>query len=705
MMHTRQRLPFLCLLLFALVMSSCTDVKLEPIPAIPQYRDDKVRLSGSLCTSEPETLVFPLRVLFVIDASVSMEVTDPPDPITGTTGREDAIRDIWTDLLDQGPDGVKIGIVRFSSQANSRTAQDLDGDSLADTYYTADTTLLDVATAALGTTDRTTNYVNALGEAYFEMRTELLASEQESLPLSKYVVVFLSDGIPDVDSGQARGTRDQQILEGVEAMRELAEDFRVGEFAFHTAFISSGQEAFDLEAQGLLESMSREGNGSFRSFPNGEELNFLFIDLTILKRIFTLKTLSVLNLNAVLDKNQLLGAPPLPEDEEMMDEESDEPVVVIEGDEPAPVWVPDGNMFVDLNADAQMDCGEPMVDTDGDGLSDFVELRVGSDPFIPDTDDDGLNDFLEWQFKESGLDALDPEDSQCYLPNPCLDEDGDMECDCILDFDSDGLCDCIDAPVACSYDGNDAADCVAYEPVPPAACANGEGLDCVDVDEDGLCDCPDMDFDGRCDYKDRDADEIHDCEEVFWGTAQLGVDTDADGLPDLSEVRFQTNPSKYDIQEDLDADSTPNGTEVISQTDPACDDAALRSRTSYRYTLEQTGLQGATTCYDFDISNITLVPTLARLEGDEPSDLYPGDGWNRILIYAGEVAFDDPRAFARYRVACVMASYSPDGNFKSPPSGRVRLTSEDFKPSIDFDPDVDCRYPAAARDAAISGGN
>ena len=169
-------LLLLSLLLFTMCVPGCTDAKLEPIPPIPQYRDDKLRLSGDFCTSPPETLIFPLRVLFVIDASVSMEVTDPPDPVTGTTGREDAVREVWTDLIEQGPEGVKVGVIRFSAQAQSRTAQDLDGDSLPDTYYTSDMTLLDAATTSLGVTDRTTNFVNALGEAYFEMRTELLAA-------------------------------------------------------------------------------------------------------------------------------------------------------------------------------------------------------------------------------------------------------------------------------------------------------------------------------------------------------------------------------------------------------------------------------------------------------------------------------------------------------------------------------------------------
>lgn len=677
--------------------AGCTDAELEPIPPIPQYRDDKLTIRGDLCTREPDTLIFPLRILFVIDSSVSMEVTDPPDPVTGETGREAAVREVWTDLLDQGPEGVKVGVIRFSAQAQSRTGTDLDGDDLFDTYYTADPVLLDAATQSLGTTDRTTNYVNALGEAYLEMRTELLSAEQESLPLSKYVVIFLSDGVPDVLSENG-GSRDSQITEAVTALTDLAEDFRVGEFAFHTAFISSGRDAFDQDAKDLLAKMADAGNGTFRSFPNGEELNFLFVDLTILKRVFTLKTLSALNLNVVLDRQQV---PERPDPEDLVEPD----MGVAEGDmgadtdmgvDMAPeVYVdpdpkPRDELFVDLNASEYIECGEPLVDSDADGLSDVVEFAFGTHPLIPDTDDDGLSDFLEWQFADSGLDALDPTDSRCYIPSTCIDEDMDGQCDCLLDFDTDGTCDCADPPVACTGQSTDPADCVDYQPVPAGECANDAGRDCLDEDEDGLCDCPDLDDDGRCDYSDRDADGMSDCEEVFWGTAQNGSDTDADGLPDLSEVRLRTNPATFDLQADLDADSTPNGTEVISATDPTCNDAALRSRTAYRYRLEQRAVASSQTCYDFEVSNITLVPTVA--DPDAPNS-YPGNGWNRILLYAGEVSFDDPSAFASYRVACVMASFDPDGNFKNPPSGQIALDEIDFHDARYFDPDTDCVYP------------
>jgi hypothetical protein len=675
----------------ALAQTSCTEAKLEKIPPRPIFRDDKLSISGEICTREPETLTFPLRVLFVIDSSVSMDVTDPPDPVSGETGRERAVRETWTRLIGDGREGVRVGIVRFSAQARSRTATDINGDMLPDTFFTADENLLDTATRALRATDRTTNYVNALGEAYYEMRTELIGAELESLPLSKYVVIFLSDGVPDVDSSDERGDSRQAILDQVRALRELADTFRVGDFSFHTVYLSSGQESFDQRAQSLLKRMADLGDGNFRSFPNGEELNFLFVDFTVLRRLFTLQTLSAVNLNAVKDFEQvpMIEEPP---DDGMMAGGADMGMMGPDagatmpdmGTYPRQAPVPELS-YVDVNSTGRIECGEPLADTDGDGLSDVAEHEIGTNPFLRDTDDDGLNDQLEWSLRDDGLDPLDPEDSQCFIPNPCVDEDDDGFCDCVLDTDADGVCNC--------------------EEDDELRCQDDRGHDCVDeeLDEDGnivgdgFCDCPDFDEDGRCDYDDRDGDGLHDCEEVLYGTAQNGNDTDADGLPDNVEVRFGTNPAKADQLEDVDNDRTLNGIEVLANTNPVCDDTAMRSRTAYRYSVVERGLEGARSCYDFSIGNITLVPTLSSeaRPGEEPVEpaRYPGDGSNRILIYAGEVSFDDPNAFASYRVACVEASYYPDGNYKNPPSGRFRLEEDDFVDAEEFDAEMHCKTP------------
>jgi LPXTG-motif cell wall-anchored protein len=47
------------------------------------------------------------------------------------------------------------------------------------------------------------------------------------------------------------------------------------------------------------------------------------------------------------------------------------------------------------------------LDSDGDGVTDAVELGVGTDPFDPDTDDDG---FLDGEELDAGTDPLDPKD-------------------------------------------------------------------------------------------------------------------------------------------------------------------------------------------------------------------------------------------------------------------------------------------------------
>ena len=81
---------------------------------------------------------------------------------------------------------------------------------------------------------------------------------------------------------------------------------------------------------------------------------------------------------------------------------------------------------------------------------------------------------------------------------------------------------------------------------------------------EGDRDCPDRDMDGRCDYPDRDGDRLADCGEILFGTAQNGNDTDADGLPDLLEVRVGTNAIESDGQLDDDFDLVKNGIEAMS---------------------------------------------------------------------------------------------------------------------------------------------
>ena len=63
------------------------------------------------------------------------------------------------------------------------------------------------------------------------------------------------------------------------------------------------------------------------------------------------------------------------------------------------------------------------------------------------------------------------------------------------------------------------------------------------------------------------------------------------------------------------------------------------------------------------------------------------------MIYAGEVPFDEPETYARFRVACAEASFIHEGAYKNPPSGHITLNEEHFVPLSEFVADTHCIPP------------
>ncbi len=592
--------------LFAVVagLVRCTDTGLEALPPPPPpLADNKITVRGDVCTQAPEDLVFPLRVVFLVDCSESMEINDPVDFATQETGRQKAVRETIETLAASGQD-VKVSVVRFSSESQPLLSE-LNDDGQFESYFTADLETAVFRLSLLAETDRTTNYVRALSEAYAEIRHELMHASQESLALTTYQVIMISDGLPDVEGDEVAENSAENILEAVEGIMELGRLFHINSMAVNTALISSGNALVDAAAQKLLTDMAEQGKGTFRSFASGGELNFLHIDLSALQRVFTLKTLLVQNINAKVIKDD--------------------------------VW----------------------PDSDGDGLADAYELAIGSDLYSPDADGDGCRDGVEYRYRTSGMDPIDPDDCQCLIPDYCFDEN------------LDGLCDC----------GDD----------PPGSC-------CEDQDGDGLCDCIDVDADGICDpenYLDQDGDGLVDCEERYSGTNRRGADSDGDGLVDFLEFRFGTNPELNDVTDDLDWDAVANGEEVKTATDPHHTSAQGRSELAYRYNVKETALIGGRTCYHFDVDNISLTEMA-------PAPALPGTpgpagqgytGANRIMVFIGEVPFDDLESYARFQIACVEASFVAAGNYKNPPSGLIEIAPTDFVNLTEFIPAVHCRPP------------
>lgn len=208
-------------------------------------------------------------------------------------------------------------------------------------------------------------------------------------------------------------------------------------------------------------------------------------------------------------------------------------------------------------------------DRDRDGIDNYTETLIGTDPDNPDTDGDGISDFFE---TEGGL------------PN--------------VDFDGDGLIDALDVD-----DDNDGVHTRFERPSPdgdlnPSDAANTDGTDLpdyhdVDDDNDGLltafedgdpngdgdpADAVDTDANRVPDYRDPDDDgdaratasEVADPNGD--GRPEDAVDTDADGTSDYRdpdddgdgvlsriELELRTDP--------LDVDSDADGLDDFLETD------------------------------------------------------------------------------------------------------------------------------------------
>jgi hypothetical protein len=166
------------------------------------------------------------------------------------------------------------------------------------------------------------------------------------------------------------------------------------------------------------------------------------------------------------------------------------------------------------------------LDTDQDGLTDNDERDVyGTDPYNPDTDADGL---------------LDGREVFTTLTDP-LDPDSDI----------DGLLDGEEVDVY----GTDPNDRDTDD-----GCAS-DGVEVLETHTNPL-----DPTDDNCDPLDSDNDGLTDLEEPVWGTDPFNPDTDGDGLLDGEEVfTYRTDPTNPDT----DGGCASDGQEVlVDGTDP-----------------------------------------------------------------------------------------------------------------------------------------
>lgn len=437
----------------ALGAFGCTDAYVyDPDEGHVGAVDRAVSVRGRFCTEKVNDVIRPIKILLAMDTSQSMAVTDP----NGT--RATAL----VNLLDGLPDepevylGVMVfaGNVAWITNGGRSGFQQLVTMTPTDRIQLAQTLLSYAYAGGVGTGPNrdATDFVKPLDEIYAtisrdvsDTRTQSLASGTPVRP--RYHVIFLSDGHP-------RSDQDDEIWPRCRAIRSLrfeAADVRLNtvhvflpDIPVNPSCTAGGCQILVVESDAArLRRMAEDGGGEFRSFRNGEPINFLTFRFGALKRAFLIKETVVYNLNArpgsplarpdsdadgLSDEEErtlALGGVASPTDPRRRDTDGDGFSDGIEvyfqarnlPFQPSPQ--PNGS---NINKGcAALDIG---VDREKDGLLDCDEQLLGTLPKAYDTDNDGLPDVLEWLASPVG-DATKAIGTQAATPDADDDPDRD----------------------------------------------------------------------------------------------------------------------------------------------------------------------------------------------------------------------------------------------------------------------------------------
>ncbi len=220
-------------------------------------------------------------------------------------------------------------------------------------------------------------------------------------------------------------------------------------------------------------------------------------------------------------------------------------------DSDCPVTAPECNTAMNTCG-----CTTNCTDSDGDGIPDDIEIKIGTDPHDADSDDDGVPDGQEI--------------------NPAVDSDGDGLINALdPDSDNDGLFDGTELGRDCS---NPATD-VSKGHCRPDADKGKTVTDPLNRDTDGggVSDgSEDFNLDGALESGETDPTAGHGADDASV------VDTDKDGLSDGTEKFLGSNPNDADTDDDgvLDgAEANPSddtdGDGLINVLDVDSDNDAL----------------------------------------------------------------------------------------------------------------------------------
>lgn len=340
-----RKIPVLLLsgvaMLIALVFQNCGEYKLK----LEQYAL-QAQPKASFCTSPSDAVKSNLKFIFVVDRSGSNQQNyyeDPPGsgnftPIPGTDTSGDrrfSALENFIQNFNGGDDAYTFwSMISIASEANLQRG--FTNDRAA--FYNF---ILDQHARSSGLDGGNTNYLDALDQVIQLIQDDVAAAQAATPKISSnYVIFYVSDGVPRVSSGIQPTQQILNMIDALNVYQEANKEF-VENIQLNTAYYYSSPD--DPNARQTLNDMASQGNGGFLEFGAGQNIDFSRFAIPLRIARFDLKEFWVFNTNTVWENGKLKR------------------------------------------------------DADADGLSDELEISLGSNPNAYDTDANGAGDGVEYR--------------------------------------------------------------------------------------------------------------------------------------------------------------------------------------------------------------------------------------------------------------------------------------------------------------------
>ncbi|MBW1810126.1 MAG: VWA domain-containing protein [Deltaproteobacteria bacterium] len=271
--------------------------------------------------------------------------------------RADAILDI--EQMYRPSESVTFGIIRFGTSVVVETPE-----------FTKDAQEVAKALAPIKDPEDPkqylggTDYNRVLAEAINFIERDRILNHQELE--AEYITVFITDGAPQAGDNDPQITVNR-ILEQVRTLSGMG-------VTFHTMMMSTEMMGVPPEFLTILQGMATAGGGEYKELAGPAAIATSLgdlLDLTLVLRIFDLKAFYVDNRSSVVAEN---------------------------------------NGVVSI-----------FVDSDGDGLADFIEEEIGTSPYLTDSDGDFISDLVEVRI------GYDPLAKEQHGLDPSAFEDDDLD--------------------------------------------------------------------------------------------------------------------------------------------------------------------------------------------------------------------------------------------------------------------------------------